>query len=122
MAYFARLTSDGIVDQVMIMSDSIFSGSSQAEKEEAAMSYCQALYATDARFVLGSLDGSIRKNPAAIGHRYYPEPDMFMPPAPYPSWVIDPENARWTPPVPMPNLDFLWEWDEAEQAWVAPAT
>lgn len=120
MAYFARLTSDNEVDDVIIMPDSILSGSSQVEKEAAAMSYCQSLYATDAVFVLGSNDGSIRKNPAAIGHRFYPELDAFLPPAPYPSWVLSQEDACWIPPVPMPDLDCFWEWDEAQLAWVAP--
>jgi hypothetical protein len=119
MAYFARLTSDDVVDQVLIMPDEILSGSSQAEKEAAAMSYCQTLYQTSARFVLGSSDGSIRKNPAAIGSRFYPEADMFVPPAPYPSWILDEENAKWVAPVPFPNLDHYWVWDENQLGWVA---
>lgn len=38
-------------------------------------------------------------------------------PAPYPSWLLDPEAGAYVPPVPEPTSGD-WRWDEAGQAWV----
>ena len=39
---------------------------------------------------------------------------MPRPPQPYPSWTWD---DGWHPPVPYPDDDLPYVWDETEQAW-----
>jgi hypothetical protein len=38
-------------------------------------------------------------------------------PQPFPSWVLD-ANAQWQAPVPMPEGDEMYSWDEASLSWV----
>ena len=60
-------------------------------------------------------DGSIRKNFAGVGYDYDAVKDAFIPPSPYPSWVLD-EDCRWQPPVPRTEGNYYWE--EANTQWV----
>jgi len=39
----------------------------------------------------------------------------FIPPQPYPSWVLN--NYVWEAPVAMPDDDQLYVWDEATVSW-----
>lgn len=43
----------------------------------------------------------------------------FIPPKPYPSWILNPDTALWDAPVPMPTEGGPWSWDEDTLAWVA---
>ena len=58
-----------------------------------------------------------RKNYAGIGYTYREDIDAFVPPQPYPSWVLN-ENANWDAPVPMPVDDKKYSWDEQTTSWV----
>lgn len=57
-----------------------------------------------------------RKNYAGIGYTYDATRDAFIPPKPYPSWLLDETTCLWEAPVPMP--DGLYRWDEAAGEWV----
>jgi hypothetical protein len=65
-----------------------------------------------------SYSGSIRKNFAGIGYTYNADLDAFIPPKPYPSWLLDDATCQWKAPVPMPQDGELYEWDEAAGEWV----
>ena len=65
-----------------------------------------------------SYSGSFRKNFAGIGYTYNADLDAFVPPKPYPSWVLDEATCQWKAPVPMPQDGDLYEWDEAAGEWV----
>ena len=65
-----------------------------------------------------SYSGSFRKNFAGIGYTYNADLDAFIPPKPYPSWVLDEATCQWKAPVPMPQDGELYEWDEAAGEWV----
>ena len=40
------------------------------------------------------------------------------PAQPYDSWVWNTETLRWEAPVPYPDDDKFYEWDEETQSWV----
>jgi len=65
-----------------------------------------------------SYNGNIRKNFAGIGYTYNADLDAFIPPKPYPSWLLDDATCQWKAPVPMPQDGDLYEWDEAAGEWV----
>ena len=44
----------------------------------------------------------LRKNYAGIGYTYDPDRDAFIPPQPYPSWVLNEETCLWESPIPYP--------------------
>ena len=66
-----------------------------------------------------SYNGKIRKNYAGIGYTYDAASDAFVPPKPYPSWVLNSGTAQWEAPSPMPTDDKMYAWDEDGQVWKA---
>jgi hypothetical protein len=66
---------------------------------------------------------AFRKNFAGIGYTWLPdgpEGAGFVPPQPYPSWVMNSFSYLWEAPVPMPvpNNPPYYVWDEATLSWV----
>jgi hypothetical protein len=59
-----------------------------------------------------------RKNYAGIGYTYDASRDAFIPQKPYPSWLLNEDSCLWEAPVPMPDGDELYRWDEAAGEWV----
>ena len=59
----------------------------------------------------------LRKNYAGIGYTYDAARDAFIPPQPYPSWLLNEETCLWDPPVPHPNDGEIYIWEEALQEW-----
>ena len=67
----------------------------------------------------GEPDGpGLRKNYAGIGYTYSAILDAFIPPKPYPSWLLDEDTCLWVAPVPYPAEGGPYVWDEENQAWV----
>lgn len=63
-------------------------------------------------------NGGARKNYAGIGYTFDATRNAFIPPKPYPSWVLVESTCQWDAPVPMPP-GGPWEWDEDIEEWVA---
>ena len=61
---------------------------------------------------------AFRKNYAGIGYTYDATRDAFIPPQPYPSWVLDESSCLWNAPVPYPTDGNRYSWDEATQNWI----
>jgi hypothetical protein len=65
-----------------------------------------------------SYNGNIRYNFAGIGFYYDENKDAFIPPKPYPSWILNNETYNWESPAPMPNNGTMCYWDENTTSWV----
>jgi hypothetical protein len=63
-----------------------------------------------------SYNGSFRAHYAGIGYTYDADNDVFYAPQPYPSWTLD-EAWNWQPPVPYPDDDGQYVWDEVTLSW-----
>ena len=61
---------------------------------------------------------AFRKNYAGLGYTYDDVIDGFIPPKPYPSWLLNTNTGLWEPPVPYPTDGKLYTWDEATESWV----
>jgi hypothetical protein len=61
---------------------------------------------------------AFRKNFAGIGFSYNKLLDAFIPPKPFPSWVLNDDTCLWIAPVAMP-VDGMVYWDESLLNWVA---
>lgn len=61
---------------------------------------------------------AFRKNYAGIGYTYDSTRDAFIPPQPFPSWILDESSCLWNAPVPYPTDGKRYSWDEATQSWV----
>jgi hypothetical protein len=58
------------------------------------------------------------KNYAGKGYIYHSDKDNFYPPQPYPSWTLD-EQCHWQPPVPRPDDDGYYIWNEETRTWIS---
>lgn len=64
-----------------------------------------------------------RFNFAGEGYTYDPNYGVngaFIPPKPFPSWVLAQEKASWEPPTPAPETGGPWLWDENTLSWFSP--
>jgi len=59
-----------------------------------------------------------RKNYAGIGFTYNEELNAFIPPKPYNSWILNEETCLWEPPIPCPNNEINYTWNEFSLSWV----
>jgi len=53
-----------------------------------------------------------RGNYAAMGFSYDSINDVFIPPKPFESWVLDEDVWDWEAPIDMPDDDNPYVWDE----------
>lgn len=61
---------------------------------------------------------ALRKNFAAVGFTYNKELDAFIPPKPYPSWVLNETSCLWEAPSAIPDTENGYYWDEPSLSWV----
>lgn len=59
-----------------------------------------------------------RLNYVGIGMVYDETLDGFIPPQPFDSWTLDEQTGIWNPPVPRPDDDKVYEWDEETLQWI----
>jgi len=60
---------------------------------------------------------ALRKNYAGVGYFYDEERDAFYAPQPYPSWTLNEDTCCWESPIPYPNDNKMYQWDETTQEW-----
>jgi hypothetical protein len=64
-----------------------------------------------------SYNGNYRKNYAGIGYKYDEEKDAFIPPKPFNKWVLNEDTCRWESPVPYPDDDKRYVWNDNKGVW-----
>ena len=69
------------------------------------------------RWVQTSYSGSFRKNYAATGYFYNETLDAFIPPTPFPSWVLNEITCKWEAPIPYPSNGQIYYWNELSLIW-----
>jgi hypothetical protein len=60
---------------------------------------------------------ALRKNYAGIGYQYDKERDAFIPPTPFPSWILNEDTCLWEAPVPYPEDGKYYIWNELHKEW-----
>ena len=122
MAHFARI-KDGFVDFVVV-------GRDEDENNENLLGHDGWIYKRTSYNTRGgihyqadnntpSLDQSkaFRKNYAGIGYYYDEVRDAFIPPKPFPSWILDEFSCLWQSPIPHPNDGKIYQWNEETGNW-----
>jgi len=118
MAYFALLDNTKTVLQVISISNETIKYLPFPESEPLGIGFCQSLYGPMTIWKQTSYTATYRKNYAGIGYTYDPVLDAFIPPKPYPSWLLNTTTCQWEPPVPYPTDGKSYVWDEATLSWV----
>jgi len=121
MACFAKLKpSNNVVLRVLTVSNN------SAPTEQEGIDFLKNLYGNDSVWKQTWEDGSQRKNYAAEGYTYDSGRDAFIPPQPYPTWVLNEGTCDWDPPVAAPTdvpvdsdgNQANYKWDEDSQSWI----
>jgi hypothetical protein len=111
MAHFAKV-ENGIVTQVIVIEADVLASGLWGDPS----SFVQTSYNTQGG---QHPEGRpLRKNFAGIGYTYDAQRDAFIPPKPYPSWVMDEDTCLWNAPTAMPTDGKMYTWDEATTSWV----
>lgn len=108
MAYFAKIDATNTVTQVLAVSDS---------EEHRGQQFLADDLGLGGTWIQTSFNHRIRKQFAGVGYSYDPTADVFIAPQPFQSWTLD-ENHDWQPPIPYPDGDVPYQWNEATQQWV----
>lgn len=117
MAYFVQIDEDGTVLQVISISNADAPDPAPTHSEPIGQAFIADVLGLPGTWRQTSFNHSWRKQFAGIGYSYDTEGDVFVRPAPFPSWTLD-ANHDWHPPVPMPSEGGPWVWDEDTLSWV----
>ena len=126
MAHFAKINSENIVTEVIVINNDVILDSNGHEQESLGVDFCKQLYG-DGTYKQTSYNSNLRKNMATVGSTYDASKDAFIRPKRYSSWVLDESTCRWKPPVEHPpdseavGGDVLYVWDESITNWKVSA-
>lgn len=127
MAHYAELDSNNIVIRVIVVSDA------NEPTEADGIKFCEDLLG--GRWVKTSYNtrGGVhysnktlepsgqphfRYNYGGPGFRYDAERDAFIPPSPYPSWILDEQTCTWKSPIDPPEAQEVpYTWNEDTRSW-----
>ena len=112
MAHFAKLGVGNIVEQVIVVHNSVITDSNGVEQEKLGVDFINKLYNTRDVWKQTSYNGNFRKNFAGIGYQYDQTRDAFIPPKPFNSWILNEDTCRWEAPVAYPQDGNIYKWNE----------
>ena len=117
MAHFAKLGINGKVISVVTFDDNKLLNADGVEDESVgqqelerihgwpAVMWIQTSYNTrgntyyNADGTEGDQSKAFRGNYAGVGYTWYEDHQIFVPPKPFDSWVLDTTNAKWKSPI-----------------------
>ena len=117
MAYFAKLGTGNIVEQVISINNAVITDANGIEQEQLGNDFINKLYNTRDVWKQTSYNNNIRKNYAGIGYQYDQQRDAFIAPKPYNSWVLNEDTCRWNAPVAKPTDGNEYIWNESTLTW-----
>lgn len=114
MAHYAKIDG-GIVSEVIVISDANVSTLPGTWLKTSFNTLGGLHYGADGNPDAGE---ALRGNYAGVGYSYDSERDAFIPPQPYPSWVLNEATYLWAPPLQRPDDGKMYEWEESTTSWV----
>jgi len=102
MSHFAKIDNTNTVTQVIVAEQDFINSGAVGDSF---------------LWVQTSYNGNFRKNYAGAGFTYDKTRDAFIPPKPYPSWLLNEETCKWGAPTPYPADGKQYTWDEPTLAW-----
>ena len=125
MAHYAFLDENYIVTEVIVGKDEVNFDWEQYYAIKKGQSCKRTSYNTRGGIYYNPITNlpdadqtkSFRKNYAGIGYKFDINRNAFIPPKPYPSWILNEETCVWDTPVPYPQDGNLYEWNEQTLSW-----
>jgi hypothetical protein len=119
MAHYALLDENNIVVQVIVGNDEGGSVNWETYYGDATGKTCKRTSYNS--FAGEHMNGGVcfRKNYAGVGYTYDSTEDVFIPPKPYASWILNESTCQWVAPVSQPSSSTdIYIWDEETVSWV----
>ena len=115
MAHFAKLDENNNVIGVHVVVNEVITING-IESEQAGIDFLSNLHGYNF-WKQTSYNANFRKNYAGIGYYYDEQRDAFIPPKPYPSWILNEDTCLWDSPVPYPSDGKMYMWNEDILNW-----
>lgn len=117
MAHFAKLNEDGIVITVNVVSNSDINDLPFPESEAVGIKFLTEWSSGYSNWKQTSYNANFRKNYAGVDYTYDPIRDAFIPPKPFQSWILNEQTCIWEAPIPLPDNENLYVWNEETLSW-----
>ena len=117
MAHFAKLGVGNIIEQIVVVHNSVITDNNGNEVEQLGVDFLNNLYKSRDVWKQTSYNGNFRKRYAGIGYTYDQQRDAFIPPKPFNSWILNEDTCRWEAPVAMPTDGAKYKWNETNLTW-----
>jgi len=118
MGHFAQIDDNNIVVQVIVAEQDFINTGAVGDPSR----WIQTSYNTmGGEHRLGGTP--LRKNYAGIGYTYNRQLDAFVPPKPFPSWVLNEDTCLYNSPIPYPedagqgDPPKMYMWNEDKLGW-----
>jgi len=118
MAHFAKLDENNIVIEVHGLDNNELIDDNGIEQESKGIDFLVNWSGGYTKWKQTSYNANFRKNYAGIGYFYDETKDAFIPPQPYPSWLLNENSYQWEAPITIPTDDGRYIWDEITTSWV----
>ena len=124
MAHFAEIDESNVVLRVIVAEQDIIDSGNVGDPSK----WVQTSYNTrDGKHydpVTGEEDDGtpLRYRFAGIDMIYDSDADVFHFAQPYPSWTFNNTTYDWHPPIPYPDDEGTYYWDEANESWADDET
>jgi hypothetical protein len=126
MASFAKIGLNGKVIEVLSVVNEVLYDSNGIEQEAIGIDFLtkltgypvwvQTSYNTHGG-VHNNNGTPLRKNHAGIGYTYDETRDAFIAPKPFNSWILNESTCKWESPIPYPQDNNRYNWNEQNQSW-----
>ena len=121
MAHFAKLDSNNLVTQVIVVGNDDIKDVNGNEVENIGIAVCQKLLGADTTWKQTSYNDNMRGNYAGIGMTYMSgvrtlgvaSTDVFISQQPHASWTVGVNTAQWYPPSNPGNARELSDSDKS---------
>ena len=118
MAHFAQLDNNNIVTTIIVVHNNELLDQDGNEVEQKGIDFCKSLFGQDTNWIQTSYNGNFRKNYASGGGTYNKELDAFISQKPYTSWILNTDTCKWEAPIPKPDQNTMYIWNEEILNWV----
>ena len=116
MAHFAEIDNNNIVLRVIVVDNKELLDNNGVEREFLGQTFCYNLLG--GTWVQTSYNNTFRKNYAGVAYTYDRIRDAFIPPKPYPSWILNEDTCLWNAPLLYPEDGKQYAWNEETLSWI----
>jgi hypothetical protein len=116
MAHFAKIGLNSKVIEVLSLHNNELKDSNGIEQEANGIDFLTKLTGYPI-WKQTSYNNNIRKNFAGIGYTYDETRDAFIAPKPFNSWILNEDTCRWESPIPYPQDNNRYNWNESTLTW-----